>query len=239
MPQADKALPKTRARGKSTTVAKICLLSADQRATMFRRLAAAHPNARSELNFRNPFELLCAVVLSAQATDVSVNKVTPALFAAAPDAMTMAALGEQQIAAYIKSIGLWRAKAGYLAKLSQALVHEYGGAVPDDYAALIKLPGVGSKTAKVVLNCAFNQPTVAVDTHIFRVANRTGLCLGATPKAVEDKIVQFIPKEHLLPAHHYLLLHGRYVCKAQKPNCMCCCLKDLCSKRLEKNKNSA
>lgn len=214
-----------------TSHAKICLLSARKREEMFALLAAAHPNPRSELNFNNPFELLCAVVLSAQTTDIAVNKVTPDLFKAAPDAAAVVTLGADGIAPYIKSIGLWRAKAGYLYKLSVMLCEYYDGKVPDSYADLIKLPGVGSKTAKVVLNCAFGQPTVAVDTHIFRVANRTGLCLGSTAKAVEDNIVPYIPAQYLLDAHHYLLLHGRYVCKAQKPQCAQCCLNALCLKR--------
>lgn len=209
------------------------LLSEKAIETMFARLAQAHPNPKSELNFRNPFELLCAVVLSAQATDVSVNLATPALFKAAPTAKEMAALGADGIAPFIKTIGLWRAKAQYLAQLSAILEEQYGGEVPQDYAALIKLPGVGSKTAKVVLNAAFGEPTVAVDTHIFRVANRTGLCCGRTASAVEAAIVPFIPPQYLKDAHHYLLLHGRYVCKAARPDCAHCILNDLCLKRLD------
>lgn len=209
------------------------LLSEKAIETMFARLAQAHPNPKSELNFRNPFELLCAVVLSAQATDVSVNLATPALFKAAPTAKEMAALGADGIAPFIKTIGLWRAKAQYLAQLSAILEEQYGGEVPQDYAALIKLPGVGSKTAKVVLNAAFGEPTVAVDTHIFRVANRTGLCCGRTASAVEATIVPVIPPQYLKDAHHYLLLHGRYVCKAARPDCAHCILNDLCLKRLD------
>ncbi len=210
-----------------------CLLSQAERELIFQRLAAAHPHPQSELNFKNPFELLCAVVLSAQATDASVNKATPALFAAAPDAGSMAALGEEKIASYIKTIGLWHAKASYLAKLSQSLVDHYGGEVPADYSKLIKLPGVGSKTAKVVLNVAFGQSTVAVDTHIFRVANRTGLCLGKNAREVEEHIVYYIPPAYLKEAHHYLLLHGRYVCKALKPDCAGCLLSSVCRSHQE------
>ena len=209
------------------------LLSEKAIETMFARLAQAHANPKSELNFRNPFELLCAVVLSAQATDVSVNLATPALFKAAPTAKEMAALGADGIAPFIKTIGLWRAKAQYLAQLSAILEEQYGGEVPQDYAALIKLPGVGSKTAKVVLNAAFGEPTVAVDTHIFRVANRTGLCCGRAAAEVEAHIVPFIPAQYLKDAHHYLLLHGRYVCKAARPDCAHCILNDLCLKRLD------
>lgn len=219
--------------GKTSARTKISLLTAAQREELFVRLASLYPSPKSELNFNNPFELLCAVVLSAQATDVSVNKVTPELFKAAPNPQAMAALGEEGIAPYIQSIGLWRAKSKNLQRLSQELIERFDGVVPDNFDDLITLPGVGSKTAKVVLNVAFGQDTVAVDTHIFRVANRTGLCLGKDAKEVEDRIVPFIPKEHLHEAHHYLLLHGRYVCKARSPECEECLLRDLCKKRLD------
>ncbi|MBO8416650.1 MAG: endonuclease III [Proteobacteria bacterium] len=209
------------------------LLTAAQREELFLRLSGLYPSPKSELNFNNPFELLCAVVLSAQATDVSVNKVTPELFKAAPDPQAMAALGEEGIAPYIQSIGLWRAKSKSLQRLSAMLLEKFGGEVPDTFEELITLPGVGSKTAKVVLNVAFGQDTVAVDTHIYRVANRTGLCLGKDAKEVEDRIVPFIPQQYLHEAHHYLLLHGRYVCKARNPECGECILRDLCKQRLD------
>lgn len=192
-------------------------------------LSNIYKNPKSELNFNNPFELLCAVILSAQATDVSVNKVTPELFKRAKDAHAMALMSEEEIGEYIKSIGLWRAKASYLLKTSQKLVELYDGVVPNEYEKLIKLPGVGSKTAKVVLNVAFSQPTIAVDTHIFRVCNRTGFCIGKTAKEVEDKIVKEVPDEYKLNAHHYLLLHGRYVCKARDPNCENCPITAFCN----------
>jgi endonuclease-3 len=185
-------------------------------------LATANPDPRSELAYRNPFELLVAVVLSAQATDAGVNRATPALFAAAPTPAAMAALGADGIAAHIRSIGLWQTKARNLAELARLLVERHGGAVPADRAALEALPGVGRKTANVVLNVAFGEATMAVDTHVFRVANRTGLAPGATPRAVEDGLVARIPPERLLLAHHWLILHGRHCCKARTPECWRC-----------------
>jgi endonuclease-3 len=185
-------------------------------------LAAANPDPRSELHYHDPFTLLVAVVLSAQATDASVNKVTPALFAAAPTPAAMAALGAEGIGRYIRSIGLWQSKARNLAELSRILVECHGGKVPSDRAALEALPGVGRKTANVVLNVAFGQPTMAVDTHVFRVANRTGLAPGDPPRAVEDARVARIPPERLRIAHHLLILHGRYCCKARRPECWRC-----------------
>ncbi len=185
-------------------------------------LAAANPDPRSELQYRDPFTLLVAVVLSAQTTDAAVNKATPALFAEAPDAAAMAALGEDGIARHIRSIGLWQAKARHVAALARQLVDKHGGVVPADREALEALPGVGRKTANVVLNVAFAQPTMAVDTHIFRVANRTGLAEGATPRAVEDALLRRIPAEMLPLAHHWLILHGRYCCKARRPECWRC-----------------
>lgn len=205
-----------------------CCLSADQIQKLFALLKKEHPNAKSELNFNNLFELLCAVILSAQATDVSVNKVTPLLFAKAPDAGAMARLGEDNIAKIIKSIGLWRTKAKNLALTAEYLLKYHQGRVPDDYDALIKLPGVGSKTARVVLNVGFNKPFIAVDTHIFRVCNRTGLCLGKSVKEVEDNLPDYVPSEYLQKAHHYLLLHGRYVCMARKPDCSNCTIAHIC-----------
>ncbi len=197
---------------------------------LFEILASNFPDPQSELNFKNPFELLCAVILSAQATDKSVNLVTPALFAAAPDAKALSALDEQRVADFIKSIGLWRAKARNLVGMAKILVQEHDGQVPCNYESLIKLPGVGSKTAKVVLNVAFNLPFIAVDTHIFRVCCRTGLCPGHSALEVEEKISSIVPQEHALNAHHYLLLHGRYTCTARNPHCSNCALQKLCLK---------
>lgn len=185
-------------------------------------LAAANPDAESELTYTDAFTLLVAVVLSAQATDASVNRSTPALFAAAPDPAAMAALGTDGIAPYIRTIGLWQSKARHVAALAARLVEDHGGQVPSDRAALEALPGVGRKTANVVLNIAFGEATMAVDTHIFRLGNRTGLAIGRTPRAVEDKLVRRIPPAMLRPAHHWLILHGRYVCRARTPECWRC-----------------
>ena len=185
-------------------------------------LAAANPHAESELSFTDAFTLLVAVVLSAQATDASVNKATVGLFAEAPDAGAMVRLGEEGIARHIRSIGLWRAKARNVAALSARLIAEHGGAVPSERAALEALPGVGRKTANVVLNVAFGESTMAVDTHIFRIGNRTGLAPGATPRAVEDQLLARIPRDMLRPAHHWLLLPGRYLCKPRRPECWRC-----------------
>jgi endonuclease-3 len=185
-------------------------------------IAAGNAAPKTELHYQTPFQLLVAVVLSAQTTDVAVNKVTPALFAAAPDAAAMAALGAEGIGPFIKSIGLWRAKAKNVAALAQLLLERHGGEVPATRAELEALPGVGRKTANVVLNEVFGQPTMAVDTHIFRLANRTGLAPGATPRAVEERLIKRIPKEMLKPAHLWLILHGRYVCKARAPECWRC-----------------
>jgi endonuclease-3 len=196
--------------------------------TLFARLRAANPQPRSELHYRNTFELLVAVVLSAQATDASVNKVTPALFAAAPDPRAMAALGAEGIAAHIRSIGLYRTKANNLAALGALLLQHHDGQVPSTREALEALPGVGRKTANVVLNIAFGEPTLAVDTHIFRVANRLGLAPGKTPLEVERGLLAVVPARDLHDAHHWLILHGRYVCKARRPECWRCALADLC-----------
>ncbi len=185
-------------------------------------LAAGNPDPESELLYTDPFSLLVAVVMSAQTTDVAVNKVTPALFAAAPTPAAMAALGAQGIGPFIRSIGLWQAKAKNVAELSRLLVERHGGVVPGERAALEALPGVGRKTANVVLNVAFGADTMAVDTHIFRLGNRTGLAPGANVRAVEDKLVKRIPPGMLRPAHHWLILHGRYVCKARTPECWRC-----------------
>lgn len=185
-------------------------------------LARANPDAASELRYATPYQLLVAVVLSAQTTDAAVNRATPALFAKAPTPAAMAALGAEGIAPYIRSIGLYQGKARNVAVLSQLLVERHGGEVPAGRAALEALPGVGRKTANVVLNVAFGEATMAVDTHIFRLGNRTGLAPGATPRAVEDGLVSRVPPGMLRPAHHWLILHGRYVCKARRPECWRC-----------------
>ncbi|MBU6419439.1 MAG: endonuclease III [Proteobacteria bacterium] len=185
-------------------------------------IARGNDDPRTELDYGTPFQLLVAVVLSAQATDVGVNKATPGLFAVAPDAAGMVALGEAGIGEKIKTIGLWKAKAKNVAALAAMLVERHGGEVPGEREALEALPGVGRKTANVVLNEIFGMPTIAVDTHIFRLGNRTGIAPGATPRAVEDVLTKRIPKEMLKPAHLWLILHGRYVCKARKPECWRC-----------------
>ncbi|MCI6939144.1 MAG: endonuclease III [Succinatimonas hippei] len=201
--------------------------------TLFYRLSEKFKNPKSELDFNNNFELLCAVMLSAQTTDKAVNSVTPSLFKIAPNAKAMSLLDTQVIENCIKRLGLYKNKALNLKKMSNELVTRFNGLVPDNYDSLVSLPGVGSKTAKVVLNVGFKQNTLAVDTHIFRVCNRTGLCIGKTVKDVEKNVVLKVPKDHLYNAHHYLLLHGRYVCTARKPDCENCCIKDICKKNLD------
>ncbi len=197
-------------------------------AEMFRRFSRACPEPASELEYRNPFTLLVAVVLSAQATDVGVNKATGALFDAADTPEAMVALGEERVRELIRTIGLYRNKAKNVIALSQRLIEAFGGEVPPDREALESLPGVGRKTANVVLNVAFGEPTMAVDTHIFRVANRTGLAPGKTPLDVELLLERVVPGEYARHAHHWLILHGRYVCKARKPACGECPIRDLC-----------
>jgi len=197
-------------------------------AEAFRRFRAANPEPKTELEHLNPFTLLVAVVLSAQATDAGVNKATPALFAAADTPEKMAALGEGRVRDLIKTIGLYRTKAKNVVALSEKLVAEHGGKVPRSREALEALPGVGRKTANVVLNVAFGEPTIAVDTHIFRVGNRTGLAVGKTPLEVEQKLEQAVPAEFKRHAHHWLILHGRYTCVARKPLCEKCIIADLC-----------
>lgn len=194
----------------------------------FERLSAENPSPRTELHYKNPFELLIAVILSAQATDVGVNKATPALFAAANTPAKILALGVDGLKSYIKSIGLYPTKAKHIIHACQILVDEHQGEVPDSREALEKLPGVGRKTANVVLNTAFGHDTMAVDTHIFRVANRTGLAPGKTPLIVEQQLLKVVPKQFLHDAHHWLILHGRYVCTARKPKCPTCIVADLC-----------
>jgi len=195
---------------------------------IFARLAAANPAPKSELEYVNPFTLLVAVVLSAQATDAGVNKATRALFASADAPAKMAALGEAELAERIKTIGLYRTKAKNVIALSQALIRDHGGEVPADRDALEALPGVGRKTANVVLNVAFGAPTLAVDTHVFRVSNRIPLARGKTPREVEDGLMAIIPERFMRHAHHWLILHGRYVCKARSPACGACAIADLC-----------
>jgi endonuclease-3 len=194
----------------------------------FRRLKAERPEPRGELEHINPYTLLVAVVLSAQATDAGVNKATPALFALADTPAKMVALGEERVRELIKTIGLYRTKAKNVIGLSERLIAEHGGQVPRDRAALEALPGVGRKTANVVLNIAFGEPTIAVDTHIFRVGNRTGLAAGKTPFDVELKLDAVVPAQYKLHAHHWLILHGRYVCLARRPLCETCIIADLC-----------
>ena len=195
---------------------------------IFRRFSVQRPSPRGELDYVNPFTLLVAVVLSAQATDVGVNKATGPLFAVADTPQKMLALGEERVGAYIRTIGLWRNKAKNVIALCEALIRDHGGAVPDTREALTALPGVGRKTANVVLNVAFGQPTMAVDTHIFRIGNRIGLAPGRTPDEVEAALVRIVPPHYMRHAHHWLILHGRYVCKARKPDCPACVIADLC-----------
>ncbi|TCS72978.1 DNA-(apurinic or apyrimidinic site) lyase /endonuclease III [Sulfuritortus calidifontis] len=199
-----------------------------KRRAIFERLRAANPKPTTELNYRTPFELLIAVVLSAQATDVGVNKATASLFQVANTPEKLLALGEEGLKRYIRTIGLYQTKARNIIGLCRQLLEKHGGEVPAERAALEALPGVGRKTANVVLNTAFGQPTIAVDTHIFRVANRTGLAPGNTVLEVEQKLLKTTPDEFKHDAHHWLILHGRYVCKARKPDCPHCLIADLC-----------
>jgi len=204
-------------------------MNPQKRREIFRRLQAANPNPSTELEYRTPYELLVAVVLSAQATDKSVNLATSRLFPATPEKIVQ--LGVAGVEPYVKSIGLYRTKARNVVGLSKLLLEKHQGEVPANREALERLPGVGRKTANVVLNTAFGQPTVAVDTHIFRVSNRTGLAPGKDPLEVEEKLLKFTPPEYLKNAHHWLILHGRYVCLARKPGCPQCLIRDLCEFR--------
>lgn len=204
-------------------------MNPQKRRRIFERFRAASPHPTTELRYGTPYELLVAVVLSAQATDKSVNQATAKLFPATPEKIV--ALGVAGLEPYIRSIGLYRTKAKNVVALSEILLEKHAGQVPADRAALERLPGVGRKTANVVLNTAFGQPTVAVDTHIFRVANRTGLAPGKDPREVEDRLVKFTPPEFLKDVHHWLILHGRYVCLARKPGCPSCLIRDLCEYR--------
>jgi endonuclease III len=203
-------------------------VDAKARSEIFRRFREANPEPRSDLEYHDPFTLLVAVVLSAQATDAGVNKATRKLFAVADTPETMLALGEDAVREHIKTIGLFRAKAKNVIALSRMLVERYGGAVPPSRAALEELPGVGKKTAAVVVNVAFGEPAIAVDTHIFRVSNRIPLAHGKTPDAVEAALTEIVPDEFRRHAHHWLILHGRYVCKARRPECWRCAVADLC-----------
>jgi endonuclease-3 len=203
-------------------------VNAARLAEIFARLQRANPDPRTELDYANPFQLLVAVILSAQATDRSVNLATPALFEAAPTPAALLALGVRGVSRYIQSIGLFNTKARNLVAAARILVEQHGGEVPRDREALEALPGVGRKTANVVLNVAFGESTIAVDTHIFRVANRTGLAHGNTPLEVEEKLVATVPGTYRRHAHHWLILHGRYVCTARRPRCPTCLIADLC-----------
>ena len=206
-------------------------MNPQKRRAIFERLRAANPNPASELEHASPYELLVAVVLSAQATDKGVNKATAKLFPVANTPSAIVALGVDGLIPYVQSIGLFRNKAKNIVALSAVLLSEHGGRVPANREALEKLPGVGRKTANVVLNVAFKEPTIAVDTHIFRVANRTGLAPGKDPAEVERKLVKFVPDEFKMHAHHWLILHGRYVCVARSPHCAVCGIVDLCEYR--------
>jgi endonuclease-3 len=217
---SDEATRPRRARTKPPRRART--MNAAQAANFLGALAAANPAPETELHFRDPFTLLVAVVLSAQTTDAAVNKATATLFEAAPDAAAMAALGAEGIAPHIRRIGLWQAKARNVAALARLLLDRHGGEVPRERDALEALPGVGRKTANVVLNVAFGESTMAVDTHIFRLGNRTGLAPGKTPREVEDGLVRKCPPSMLRDAHHWLILHGRYICKARMPECWRC-----------------
>ncbi|MGH8151212.1 MAG: endonuclease III [Rhodanobacteraceae bacterium] len=198
-------------------------------AELFRRLRELDPNPTTELKYQTPFELLVAVILSAQATDTGVNKATRRLFPVANTPAKILALGEGGLKRYIATIGLYNAKAKNILATCALLQQRHGGEVPDNREALEALPGVGRKTANVILNVVFGEPTIAVDTHIFRVCNRTGLARGRTPRAVEDKLLKVVPAEYRGGAHHWLILHGRYVCTARKPKCPVCPIRDLCA----------
>ena len=209
-------------------MAKTRRMTADEAADLFRRLRTLNPEPKGELTYQNPFTLLVAVVLSAQATDESVNRATPELFALADTPEKMLALGEDKVRDLIKTIGLFRGKARNVIGLSRALIDKHAGQVPAAREALEALPGVGRKTANVVLNTAFGHPTIAVDTHLFRVGNRTGLAPGKTPLDVETRLLKAVPEQFKLHAHHWLILHGRYICKARKPECWRCPIAEVC-----------
>lgn len=203
-------------------------MNANKRRAIFLRLQAANPQPSTELEYRTPFELLVAVLLSAQATDISVNAATRQLFPVANTPQALLALGEEKLREYIQRIGLYQTKARHLMQTCRLLVERHGGAVPQTREALEALPGVGRKTANVILNTAFGQPVIAVDTHVFRIANRIGLAPGTTVLEVENKLLEVVPDEFKHNAHHWLILHGRYVCQARKPKCGICIINDLC-----------
>lgn len=206
-------------------------MNRDKRVRIFSRLRASNPHPTTELEYGNPFELLVAVLLSAQATDRSVNLATRKLFASANTPAAILALGESGVCDFIRTIGLFRSKAKHLVQTCALLIERHAGQVPTDREALEALPGVGRKTANVVLNTAFGQPTIAVDTHIFRVSNRTGIAPGRTPLEVEERLMRLVPEEFRQDAHHWLILHGRYVCKARKPECWRCIVREDCEFR--------
>jgi endonuclease-3 len=208
-----------------------------RRQAMFERLRAANPHPQTELEYTTPFELLVAVILSAQATDKSVNLATRKLFKAANTPQAILALGVEGLGEYVRSIGLYQGKARNIVATCRILLEQHGGRVPEDRASLEALPGVGRKTANVILNTAFGQPTLAVDTHVFRVANRTGLAPGKTVREVEDRLLRVVPQEFLRDAHHWLILHGRYTCKARNPDCPACPVADLCDYRSKTRKS--
>ena len=203
-------------------------MNKEKRTRIFERLQANDPDPTTELEYQTPYELLVSVILSAQATDVSVNKATDVLYKVASTPQAMVELGVRKLKKYIQSIGLFNTKAENIVSTSRILIEKHNGKVPEDREALEALPGVGRKTANVVLNTAFGQPTMAVDTHIFRVANRTRIAPGKNVRQVEDRLVRWIPKPYLKDAHHWLILHGRYVCTARKPRCGACLIEDLC-----------
>lgn len=221
-PAAKAASPQAKAEGKAKAPPAAARMPAKNVRPFLEALASHWPEAATELLYRNDFTLLVAVVLSAQTTDAAVNRATAPLFQVAETPAQMAALGVEGLGAYIKSLGLWQGKARNVIALSEKLIAEHGGAVPRERAALEALPGVGRKTANVVLNTAFGEPTIAVDTHLFRLGNRTGLAPGKTPRAVEDGLLARIPADLLMQAHHRLILHGRYICRARKPECWRC-----------------
>ena len=203
-------------------------MNSAKRAELFARLAAADPEPATELSYATPYQLLVAVILSAQATDKGVNRATGPLFKEAPTPEAMVALGEEKLAAHIQSIGLYRTKAMNVMGMTRLLLERHGGEVPGERTALETLPGVGRKTANIILNVVFGEPTIAVDTHIFRLANRTGLAPGKNVEAVEAKLLKVVPDQFRRHAHHWLILHGRHVCKARKPQCWRCLIADLC-----------
>ncbi|MFB3090720.1 MAG: endonuclease III [Gammaproteobacteria bacterium] len=203
-------------------------MNKNKRSEIFQKLKAQNPKPTTELEYTNPFELLIAVVLSAQATDVGVNKATKKLFSVANTPQAIVALGHEGLKQYIRTIGLYNTKANNILKTCKLLIEEFDSQVPADRNSLEKLPGVGRKTANVILNTAFGQPTIAVDTHIFRVSNRTGSALGKDVRVVEEKLMKFVPDEYKQYAHHWLILHGRYTCVARKPRCGSCVIYDLC-----------